>query len=610
MPSKRLALIVVIGCSSSAPPPRAVPSKPASPASYQLGGLRIEGAPALDPDRARVRSMMETESARLLDLQQLDGAPEPTALVALGGWCQLVDAAGRAWVTKEHCEPGWARLTRWWAPVYLRERADEVGALMIGAEKRSRAGTLIDPIWELARSHAFYGVAEAAELWMSTDSASSKIAGNGPWAPLDVSADGKFVLARREVAFARAGLYLIELGTGHAVALTDPEHRATRARFVGNDVLAIVERDDRRVLEWISTRWRTQVARVDGDIESFAITPHGIVAVVEDGGLSTLELIDPATGNHHVIVNAPEGGVIRDLMAVGTMIAFTFESPTQPREVQAFTLGETAVPKFRLSPATVVAPQPSIHEVVAADGVASQLFAFTPKGNKRPVIVELHGGPEDRWLPGYDRFVHFATSQGFAVVRPNVRGSAGRGSTFANLDDGARRDDVLRDVKATLDWIAAQANLDASRVVVMGTSYGGYLALSALHAFPDRLRGGITLSAITDLVGFLAGTAPYRRDHRRAEYGDERDPTIRARLAALSPRSWVKELKRPLLMAYGERDPRVPPATSAAFIADARSSGATVWSIAAADEGHWFEHAENRRAFDVLAMQFLEIVNR
>ena len=119
----------------------------------------------------------------------------------------------------------------------------------------------------------------------------------------------------------------------------------------------------------------------------------------------------------------------------------------------------------------------------------------------------------------------------------------------------------------------------------------------------------ITLGALTDFVGFLEGTAAYRRDHRRAEYGDERDPKTRARLAALSPLRWVHELKRPLLMAYGQRDPRIPPATAARFIAAARET-APVWSIAAADEGHWFERTENRRAFDVLAIQFLRAATR
>ena len=290
-------------------------------------------------------------------------------------------------------------------------------------------------------------------------------------------------------------------------------------------------------------------------------------------------------------------------------VAFSFTSPTTPRRVvvmlpQATRQGVDAVVRWPDAPQkSRVAP--SSHELIASDGVASSLQAYVPSGSAIPVVLEFHGGPEDRWLPRYDGFAQFLVSRGHALIRPNVRGSAGQGRGFLALDDGGRRDNVLRDIAATLDWIAAQPNLDRSRVFVMGTSYGGYLALAALHAFPDRLRGGITLGAITDLVGFLEGTAPYRRDHRRAEYGDERDPTVRARLATLSPLTWVGELQRPLLMAYGLRDPRVPPASSEQFVRAARAAGVPVWSMVAADEGHWFERPENRRAFEILATQFL-----
>ena len=496
--------------------------------------------------------------------------------------------------------------------MFVRTLPDETGELMIRDRAISPTGTIVDPWWDLARDRAFYGLAldRPAELWMSSVAgASTKIASDGPWSPLDVSEDGRFVLARREVASTRAGLYLIEIATGQAVALTDPDGLAVRARFVGNDVLAIVERADRRVLEWMSTRWRRQVGELDGDVVEFAVIPQGIVVVVERAGLSTLHLIDVATGHHRSIAEAPEGGVIRDLVARADAIGFSYADTTHVHEVHVYQ-PDTFQQIMRWPTDRVVAPPAAFHEVVASDGVRSELLAFLPDGDKLPVIVELHGGPEDRWLPIYDPFVDFATSEGYAVIRPNVRGSAGQGRTYASLDDGDQREHVLRDVRATLDWIATQPELDASRVVVKGTSYGGYLALAALRAFPDRLRGGITLGALTDFVGFLEGTAAYRREHRRAEYGDERDPATRTRLAALSPSSWVHELKRPLLMAYGERDPRIPPATSARFVASARTARVPVWAIAAADEGHWFEGTENRRAFDVLALQFLRAVNR
>jgi dipeptidyl aminopeptidase/acylaminoacyl peptidase len=237
----------------------------------------------------------------------------------------------------------------------------------------------------------------------------------------------------------------------------------------------------------------------------------------------------------------------------------------------------------------------------------------------RAVVVELHGGPEDRWLPRYAGFAQALAARGIAVVRPDVRGSSGYGRAFAALDDGPHRTDVLRDVAATLAWVARRRELAHARIFVMGHSYGGFLALSALHAFPDRLRGAIALAPIIDLPEFLAGTAAYRRAHRRAEYGDERDPHVRDALARISPGAFATELHAPLLIAYGLRDARVPADATTRFIRAARAGllagsapgrlpggGTPVWSLAAADEGHWFAHADTLTAYEALVVELIE----
>lgn len=598
---RAVAVVVLAGCSTPAPRDAArSPAPPPTVAHYRVDDLAITGAPPLDRALAG-RRPPEPVAARVLDLTAAG------TLIARGGRCEnLIEREAPQPIPR--CVPGWARHTAEpRTPVFEVAYADERAELQLGGRAISPRDTLVEPLWDALRARAFYGHAtdRPAELWMSTaDGSSTRIAGEGPWAPLDVSPDGRFVLARREPASARAGLYRIEVATGAAIALTDPDELALRAVFAGGDVLAIVERDEHRVLVAISTRWRRELA-LPGDVVDVALAAPGIVAVVERDGWSAVRLVDPVTGDHRPIRDAPEGGVIRDLRAHGSRVAVTYGDPSHPPEVHVVNLGGatgTRVPAGAIATST-----PARHAVTAADGVSFELLAYPPIARTRapaPVIVEFHGGPEDRWLPRYDRWVDFATAEGYAVIRPNVRGSAGQGRTFAARDDGERRGDVIRDVAATLDWIAAQPELDASRVVVMGTSYGGYLALAALHTFPERLRGGITLSAVTDFVGLLEGTAAYRRDHRRAEYGDEREPATRARLARLAPRAWAGELRRPLLMAYGQRDPRVPPATTEAFLVAVRAAGVPVWSIAAADEGHWFERPGARAAFEVLALQF------
>src|SRR5664279_6197931 len=98
---------------------------------------------------------------------------------------------------------------------------------------------------------------------------------------------------------------------------------------------------------------------------------------------------------------------------------------------------------------------------------------------KRPVLIDIHGGPEGQTRFGFmGRANYFIEELGIAVIRPNVRGSRGFGKTFLSLDDGMKREDSVKDIGALLDWIATQPNLDASRVLVSGGSYGGYMSLA------------------------------------------------------------------------------------------------------------------------------------
>jgi dipeptidyl aminopeptidase/acylaminoacyl peptidase len=227
---------------------------------------------------------------------------------------------------------------------------------------------------------------------------------------------------------------------------------------------------------------------------------------------------------------------------------------------------------------------------------------------RRPVVIELHGGPEDQWRPRWAPFEQFLVARGFAVVQPNVRGSLGYGAAYAALDNGPHREDPVRDVGAVLDWIATQPDLDPRTVVVMGTSYGGYLALASLVAYPTRLGAGIDIVGIADFVAFLEGTAPYRREQRRAEYGDERDSAVRQQLAAISPIAHAAQIKAPLLVAQGKKDPRVPSQVSDRLVASVRSAGGQVWYLSADDEGHGFTKPTNRGVLELMIVQLLSSV--
>jgi dipeptidyl aminopeptidase/acylaminoacyl peptidase len=223
-------------------------------------------------------------------------------------------------------------------------------------------------------------------------------------------------------------------------------------------------------------------------------------------------------------------------------------------------------------------------------------FIYKPaRTGPYPVIIDIHGGPESQARPAFDPATQFLAGElGYAVITPNVRGSTGYGKSYSRLDDRLLREDSVRDIGALLDWIARQPDLDAGRVIVMGSSYGGYMTLAALAAYGPRLRGGVDVVGISDFVTFLENTANYRQDLRRFEYGNERDPQMRLFLRGISPLTNVQKITRPLLIVQGLNDPRVPASESEQMVAAIRANGGEVWYLAARDEGHGFRKKANR----------------
>ncbi len=151
----------------------------------------------------------------------------------------------------------------------------------------------------------------------------------------------------------------------------------------------------------------------------------------------------------------------------------------------------------------------------------------------------------------------------------------------------------MKDIGALLDWIAAQPDLDASRVLVAGGSYGGYMSLAVATHYAERIAGAIDVVGISHFVTFLESTESYRRDLRRVEYGDERDPEMRAFLDRISPLTNAHKIKKPLFVVQGKNDPRVPFTEAEQIVAKARANGTPVWYLRAENEGHGFARKEN-----------------
>ena len=161
---------------------------------------------------------------------------------------------------------------------------------------------------------------------------------------------------------------------------------------------------------------------------------------------------------------------------------------------------------------------------------------------KRPVIISIHGGPESLARPGFRGRANFwINERGYALIYPNVRGSAGFRAPLHGSRQPEKREDSVKDIGALLDWIHAQPDLDPTRVAVVGASYGGFMALASSVAYAPRLVAAVDSAGISHFVTLLEGTETYRRDLARAEYGDEREPDMRRYLDAISPLSHAEK---------------------------------------------------------------------
>jgi dipeptidyl aminopeptidase/acylaminoacyl peptidase len=339
-------------------------------------------------------------------------------------------------------------------------------------------------------------------------------------------------------------------------------------------------------------------------------------------GRDELRLVDAATLRAVPLpAGAPAGSVGRlQFHPQRPELALTVNSARSPGEVWALDLAEAAPPagRFqrwttpRLHPALDVAAltEQQIVRWRSFDGRSiSGLLSRPPArfAGRRPVLINIHGGPEGQAKVGFlGRSNQLLQELGIAVLQPNVRGSAGFGKTFVGLDNGRLREDSVKDIGALLDWIATQPDLDASRVAVTGGSYGGYMALAVAATYPERIAATVNVVGISHFVTFLETTESYRRDLRRVEYGDERDPAMRAFLDRISPLTNAQRITRPLFVVQGRNDPRVPYTEAEQIVAKVRANGTPVWYLRAENEGHGFARKENADYQFYATLLFLE----
>lgn len=449
------------------------------------------------------------------------------------------------------------------------------------------------------------------------------------WVPESWSRDGSKVLIRHYISINECHAAVLEVATGKKTPIPSPAEGKTasgRLRFSNDGNHAYVSCDAvsefrqlaRVDLATMEFTWLSQ--DIPWDVESIAVARPGqllptermVAFTTNEDGASGLYLL---LGDDVRRLNVPMGIVSSLRFAPeGTRLGFTLSRPDAPSDVYSLSLVDGELTRWTYSETggldTSSFVEPSIVRFPTFDDREIPAFYFRPNGatekSPAPVVINIHGGPESQARPSLDPLTQFYLAElGIAVLRPNVRGSNGYGKSYLLLDNGVKREDSVKDIGALLDWIDAQPELDSSRVAVYGGSYGGYMVLSSLTHYSDRLRCGIDIVGIASFKTFLENTSAYRRDLRRAEYGDERTPRMADFFAKIDPIHNAHRINTSLLVAHGKNDPRVPFSEAEQIAPKVRSNGQTVWTAYADNEGHGFARKENRDYITAVITMFL-----
>lgn len=599
-------------------------------------GVKLEGVPPIPPEIAEgLARYADFSPAQFVSWHPSKRQVVIVTQEASGAQLSAVEAPGRAhaplaiegtalasvWARFDPADPN--------SLVYVKDAGDgseaynlyrfDVAAgtsqLITDGKSRNAAPPLSHPVWARQGKWLAYdstarnGKDRDLYVVQPADPSTAKKLGDfeGIWVPEDWSPDGNSLLVTNFVfSGVESYLWRIDVRSGERKPVSPQGEKAVweNARF-SNDGKTIFAMSNRG--GGVSRVWRSDAAGVwlpvsaeHDEVLQFEISPDGQMAamVVDRGSTDVLQVVDLSTRKPRSLPVLPPGLISQDsrlMWRPGTReIAFSFQNPRTPGDVYSVDTSLGTITKWAAGQVSAFDPQtlppPEVVKWKGFDGleISGILYRAAAKfTGPRPVMINIHGGPLAASQPIYvGRSNYFLNELGISIIYPNYRGSSHFGPDFAAADDGKKRVGAIKDIGTILDWIATRPDLDKTRVMLTGASYGGYLSLEAGAEYNDRIRCIYEAVGQTNFVTFLEQTDPSRRDDRRHEFGDERDPDMRAFLLSISPVSHAAQLKTPLGIAHAANDTRVPVAQARELIDAVKKNGAPVWYMEYANAGH------------------------
>ena len=451
----------------------------------------------------------------------------------------------------------------------------------------------------------------------------------GTWTTADWSPDEKKLAAVEYVSINESYVHIVDIATGDDVELTPRageggEKTSYRDLKWSKDGKALYGTTDlgsefQRLVRY--DLGAKELAMLSGeiswDVEGYDVSDDGrtIALVANENGIGKVHILDAETGVERPAIQFPAGAYGSLKFRPGSQeLGFTFSSARAQADAYSCDLASGKLERWTKGEAVGLKletfAEPELVEFKTFDDKKIPAFVYRPPAKfegPRPVLITIHGGPEAQFRPGFlGRTNYLVNELGIALIYPNVRGSAGYGKSYLKLDNGFLREDSVKDIGALLDWVGKERGLDGRRVAVSGGSYGGYMSLATMTHYGDRLKAGIDIVGISNFVTFLENTQDYRRDLRRAEYGDEREPKMKAHLEAISPLTNSGKIKTPILIVQGKNDPRVPVTEAEQILAGVRKNGGPVWYVLGTNEGHGFAKKRNQDYLQWAEILFLK----
>jgi len=435
----------------------------------------------------------------------------------------------------------------------------------------------------------------------------------GDWGIVDWFNDDSKLIVQEGISVNETRLYVLDANTGNKTRLLpEKDERATYNGVSitkdGKGIYLITNKDSEfnrlAYFDFTTKKLDFISSSIPWDIEEATLSKDGtqLACMANENGVSKLYLYSTVTKNLAPVSNLPVGVFdnvkwANDSKSLGFTIssyqssADVYEYNTVTKKLIQWTESELGGMDISSLREPQLITWKSFDEKPISGFIYKASSKFT---GKRPVIINIHGGPEGQYRPLFlGRSNYYLNELGVTIIYPNVRGSSGYGKTFLDADNGMKRLDSPKDIGALLDWIATQPDLDKDKIMIMGGSYGGYMTLATSYMYSDKIKCSMDVVGISNFNTFLKNTEAYRRDLRRVEYGDEQDPKMAEFFESMAPLNHTAEIKKPMFIVQGGNDPRVPQTEAIQMKDKIKHNGGTVWFLMAKDEGHGFKKKNN-----------------